>query len=236
MTQSFIEHDRCPDSWLHGVLADLEWFSRLLPTALPDPDAMHSGDLTSLIDAWQQPNCPWKSMLKRALSKHLDQEHMMSEVDHFHHWAYRIVKQAGATILTNDDVWTDMAFGEFVCDCGRRFTTAQGLALHRRKVHQIFSPEHSMIDGATCAHCLKFFWSSARLQQHLFYMPRNGGVNSCYEALRAQGFQIERQTINIPKELVGTVRLDALQASGPQFQGHTQTQKEVVHILADCAL
>ena len=113
----------------------------------------------------------------------------MNEVHQFHDLIFRTLKDAGAEIQTSplSHCSGDTSI-EHSCECGRTFTTAQGLALHKRKVHKIFSPEHDLVAGAVCANCLKYFWTSARLQQHLAYMPRHGGVNQCYAALCARGF------------------------------------------------
>ncbi|CAK9001174.1 unnamed protein product, partial [Durusdinium trenchii] len=95
------------------------------------------------------------------------------------------------------------------------FTTAKGLARHKRLGHKEFSMEHNMVDGATCPHCLQYFWTSARLQQHLAYVSRKTGVNACYQALARQGFCASYSTAYRPKELVEINRADALQALGP---------------------
>ena len=116
------------------------------------------------------------------------------------------------------------------CPCGRSFTTAQGLALHRVRAHQQFAPEHNLICGATCPPCLRFFWTSARLQQHLASIPRGGGVNICYQALTERGYTTEYQAIGAPKRLPGAVRLDALQTPGHFCLFSTTHEKEIAKV------
>ena len=226
-----LEYARCPDSWLHGLFADIDWLRTLLPEALPGIDQLISRDLTPLIEAWSMRLLPWKSLLKRALKKHLLQERMMADVHLFHDIIFKTLRGAGADIRSSFDSGSPGdGLLEFKCDCGRIFTTAQGLSLHKRKVHQIFAPEHHLVGGAVCPHCLKFFWTSARLQQHLAYMPRHGGVNHCFAALSARGFVTEYTAVKAPPHLHGAVRLDAMQTAGPAWYGPTAAQKEIFQV------
>ena len=201
------------DSWLHGLAADLRWLSQLIPDCVPFGEAW---DFTKIIDFWQDPRLAWPRLLKRAWTIYLRQEHMMTDLielsDHF----YDVLHQAGAEFDPELSQLFDQPREEIHhCRCGRSFATAQGLALHRVRAHQQFAPEHNLICGATCPHCLRFFWSSARLQQHLAYMPRDGGVNVCFQALTARGYTTEYANVSIPRQIHGAVRLDALQAQGP---------------------
>jgi hypothetical protein len=61
----------------------------------------------------------------------------------------------------------DQMYVEYTCFCGRSFTTAQGLAAHKRQKHQIGAMKRHLIDGPTGPSCLMFFWSRQRLYQHL---------------------------------------------------------------------
>lgn len=77
----------------------------------------------------------------------------------------------------------------------------------------------------TCPHCLKYLWTPARVKQHLSYIPRGGGGNPCYNALRKAGYVAEQvdqdeeeQGGHLPlKTTRGINRRDALQAAGPML-------------------
>ena len=179
-----LEKTHCQNSWLDGLIADLQWLREVVPQALPP---FEGTDLTEMIDYWQKEGIPWKSLLKRAVKKHKLQEEMMSEVHVAHDTILRTLRQAGATFQPD----SDQVFGHprgmasYACACGRGFSTPQGLALHKRKAHGINAPEHPFVVGATCPACLQFFWSSNRLAMHLSYMPRAGAVNQCFDYLWA---------------------------------------------------
>eukprot|EP00438_Fugacium_kawagutii_P019842 Skav227937 [mRNA] locus=scaffold146:464374:475885:- [translate_table: standard] len=102
----------------------------------------------------------------------------------------------------------------FVCGCGRGFTTAQGLQLHKWKAHGTPSPERRFLAGATCPVCLRFYWSTQRLQQHLAYMPRSGEPNRCYAALQAAEFQADYFCLP-QSQLPAGQRCDYIQGFGP---------------------
>eukprot|EP00438_Fugacium_kawagutii_P006334 Skav217722 [mRNA] locus=scaffold308:54725:63844:- [translate_table: standard] len=97
----------------------------------------------------------------------------------------------------------------------RAFATAQGLAVHKRHKHQIFSLEHDLVQGHTCPSCFRCFWSTQRLQQHLSYISRKTGQNRCYQALRQQGYQAEYSATGIEQAWKGASRLEAIQLPGP---------------------
>ena len=101
-----LEFAECQDSWLHGLFADLVWLGQVLPNAIPNIKELQKEDLTSMIEAWQRPEIPWKSSLKRALQKHLLQDHMMSEVHALHERAFNALKQAEAKISGIDALET----------------------------------------------------------------------------------------------------------------------------------
>eukprot|EP00435_Cladocopium_sp_Y103_P011810 s1660_g3.t1 len=210
----FQEHRFCPESWLHGLFADLAWLQNLVPDSLP-PGCTQ--DLTPLLDLWQQPHFPWKRILRRAWTLYLDQEEMMWQIMKSHSRVIQTLKTFGAEF--QPDPLSELDSGPMEtshpCHCGRTFSTPQGLALHKWKVHNQHAPEHGMIDGAVCPACLKSLWSSNRLRLHLSYMPRDGGVNPCFDFLQRTGFTIEPAAVHIPAHLRGTMRLDALPGYGP---------------------
>ena len=201
------------DSWLHGLAADLRWLNTILPDSVPFTDSL---DFTEIIDFWQQSNLPWKRILKRAWAVGTAQEHMMADVQELNSTFFSILKSAGAEFDPEaHQLLEPHREDSHHCECGRTFNSAQGLALHRVKAHQLFAPEHNLVCGATCPNCLRFFWTSARLQQHLAYIPRRGGGNACYQALVARGYSTEFLPAKVPPPLKGAIRLDAIQTFGP---------------------
>ena len=158
------------------------------------------------------PRANWKRTLKRAWKLCIAQEHMMADVQFLNAQIFQTLRQGGAEFdPTPEQNQRQNREEVHICQCGRPFTTAQGLALHRVRTHQQYAPEHNLVCGATCPNCLRFFWSSAILQQHLAYIPRGGGGNRCYQALRERGYTTEYQPELLPRQRQGVLRLDALQ-------------------------
>eukprot|EP00435_Cladocopium_sp_Y103_P035191 s524_g9.t1 len=211
-----IEHRWRTDSWLHGLFSDLAWLRALCPEEVP-PECVH--DLTKLIDLWQCPTFNWKRCLRKAWKLYLAQEEMMWHIEQGHTRVYDVLLAHGAefsvdprSISAQPQRHCETAFP---CHCGRVFSSPQGLALHKWKVHDQHAPEFHMVDGAVCPACLTFLWSSNRLRMHLTYMPRDGSINPCYEFLRSTGFFTTPTPAAIPAHLRGTMRLDALPGYGP---------------------
>ena len=209
-----IERAHCGEgAWLRGLQADYEWLRNLSPADLP---VCSSGDFTELIEIWQSQSMPWKRILKQAVRRHHLQEEIMVDAHHFHHNILKELKKAGATFSPDIDSVLGAARDEcHRCDCGRVFTSSQGLALHQKKRHGRQAPEAPFITGATCPACMTYFWSSNRLAMHLAYMPRSGGVNQCFAALQRRGGKYEVETVAIPAERAHAVRLDSLRSEGP---------------------
>ena len=207
------EHALCPNSWMHGLLADLEWLQKLEPH-LPYKPPVNTEDLTDLFDYWQGGHREWQKRIKAALQRHLRQEGMMHQMHRMHTQLFQIFKDQ-ATFL-NDTFVDDVTKHEYVCFCNRTFTTPQGLASHKRLAHNIGAREKHLIDGATCPCCLKFLWTRQRLYQHLAYIPRKGQVNHCFQSLQRSGFQVTDECSTVVSDkLAGLHRTEALQAMGP---------------------
>ena len=216
------------DSWLHGLAADLRWLNAVVPGSTPFADTM---DFTGVIDFWQHRSLPWKRILKGAWTICTAQEYMMTDLHELSATFFGVLKSAGAEFDPDSaDVQEPTREDSHHCPCGRSFTTAQGLALHRVKAHRQFAPEHNFICGATCPHCLRFFWTSSRLQQHLAYIPRRGGGNACYQALLARGYTTDYLAVKVPQSLQGTVRLDSLPTLGPCGQFVPAGQLEIAEV------
>ena len=207
------EYDATPDSWLHGVFADIEWLRELLPDDIPISWAT---DLTDLFEFWETSGQTWRNWVKRALRKHLHQERMMHEVHRLHRDIFKLIEDQGGEFTPHPSLTDTRCDQGHQCFCGRHFTTAQGLALHRRKAHDIHAPEYRLVDGATCPCCLKFFWTSQRLYQHLAYISRKTLRNPCFQQLMKNGYSIAFESQRLPNHVHGLGRVDALQTSGPQ--------------------
>ena len=208
-----IEHSKHADSWLHGVFADLRWLHQLDPSRIP----LHwTHDLTEPIEYWQSGGAGWKATLRKLGRRHILQESMMTEVHGWHRKIFQVLEQAGGAFSNRPSVLTqDAISADFQCFCGRAFTTAVGLATHQRKQHQIFSPEHAFLTGATCPACLKHFWTTQRLQQHLAYVSRRSGRNDCFQTLMKAGFQGDYTRVTMPSTVEGLNRVNWVPAYGP---------------------
>lgn len=212
------------DSWLEGVAADLEWMRNV--GACPE----HPGisDLDAAIDMWSaNPDSKgqWKNLLRITLRRHLQQEAMIHETHGLQRSILRVLSTHGARFNPDPREQVSRAT-TFECFCGQSFSTGQGLASHKRIKHGVRAPESDLLDGATCPCCLKFFWSTQRLQQHLSYISRRTGRNDCYNWLRARGYRSndEVDKTYIPSNKVGLSRLEALPAFGPPL--HLETLEE----------
>ena len=95
------------------------------------------------------------------------------------------------------------------------------------------------LQGATCPSCLRHFWTTQRLQQHLAYIPRRVGFNPCFFALSSQGYHADYEQVSFPRFVQGLQRVEALQVYGPQplqLSANARTrdrwQKELDELLA----
>ena len=135
----------------------------------------------------------------------------MTEVHGWHRKIFQTIEQAGGILTPHpSELVADAGTADHQCYCGRAFTTAVGLATHRRKAHQIFSAE-----GATCPACMKHFWSTQRLQQHLAYISRRTGRNEYFQTLMRAGFKAEYSGVTLPVDFLGLDRANWIQAYEP---------------------
>eukprot|EP00435_Cladocopium_sp_Y103_P010311 s2002_g2.t1 len=201
-------------SWLHGVFADLAWLHQLDPVSVP----FHwTQDLTEAIDHWQAGAVGWKALLRRLGKRHVQQEAMMAEVSAWHRKIFHVLTRAGGSFSPSPFAkQLDTNLADHQCFCGRAFTSAVGLATHQRKQHNMMSPEHEMLNGATCPACLRHFWSTQRLQQHLSYVSRRTGRNDCFQILKNAGYQADYARVCMPKDFVGLDRVNWVEVEGPR--------------------
>ena len=223
------------DSWLLGLKYDLAWLCTVEPEGSIPLQEVRSAveprkvELTTLIDFWQSDTAQWKACIRRAWKKFQFQETMMHELFQMHKTFFRTLEGAQASFEPSPYEPVDIITKVFECRCGRQFSTAQGLATHRRKQHQEFSYEHDLLSGTTCPECLRHFWTKQRLYQHLSYVSRKTGLSRCYQALRQRGFQFDSEVGHfnqMPAEVRGLSRVDALQAQGPLLPLPVRGQQE----------
>ena len=205
-----------PDSWMHGLKYDLAWLHDLEPDA---PPCLRSrADLSDVFDFWQAGGRQWKLRVKRAWTRYQMQEGMCNTLFGMHKSFFKILLQHGGSFQPEPFQGQAETRKEFHCQCGRTFSTQQGLACHRRQMHHEFAPEHSMLVGETCPACLKYFWTKQRLYLHLAYVSRRTGVNKCFQQLKKMNFcglPSEQPFQEKPLEVRGLARVEAVQTLGP---------------------
>ena len=139
------------DSWLAGLKADIAWLWQLVEP--PNPFwATH--DLTDLIDFWQSGNRGWKKLVKQAWRRYVMQEAMIHEAEAYHCQIFSLLKSHQADFEGDiaGRLQLDEAMMTHECDqCSRCFSSAVGLATHRRKSHGLFSLEHDRMMFAQLA-------------------------------------------------------------------------------------
>ena len=191
-----------PEAWLHCLHHDLAWLQKVRPN-----DTRWPRDFNQLREFWHGGAPQWKSIVKSAIQRHLHQEATALEVRLWHSRCITTLKDAGTTLegLSHAEILDH----HYTCHCGTSFLTLKGLAVHRWKKHQIHAPERQLAQSASCPVCLRFFWTTQRMQQHLAYAPRGGGPNLCYEQLlRLQpDHEALRVDERVPKEVAHFRRL-----------------------------
>ena len=215
------EHHHGTQSWLAGLHDAIRWFNEV---AMPQDEI--PTDIEALKDYWRSEGLRWKRVLMKVTRRHMFQEHTIEQVKQYHRTFYKTLRSAGADFWPDPFALTgsDLTYS---CACGRTFSTGQGLATHKRKAHGIFSPEHQFLQGATCPQCLKFFWSTQRLQQHLRYIPRRIGYNPCFAALLAVGYTTDYEAVPRPRHVKGLQRIETQPTYGPHGRQATLHDLEI---------
>eukprot|EP00438_Fugacium_kawagutii_P005837 Skav231067 [mRNA] locus=scaffold524:41617:47142:- [translate_table: standard] len=226
------EHQLTTDSWLHGVCMDLQWVDAVRPNTLP---AGWEHDLTDFFDWIQNPATPWKRIIAQVWQRHLKQEEIGLRTLQMHKLIFRELRALGATFEPAPFEDLDPVDQVYECECGRTFSSGQGLSTHRRKAHGHFSAEHHLLQGSCCPCCLRQFWSTQRLQQHLAYRSRRTGLNSCFQQLQSWGVQVPYEPCKIPADFAGLHRVEALRVEGPVFHRKDVRQQEMDLITEDLA-
>ena len=196
-------------SWMEALQQDLDWCKTMLQQKFPSNEACPF----ALVQFWRSSPRRWKQLVKKVYALSLYEEATAAEVRAWHQEIFDVVTANGGEVggrRTEPD-------GTVTCHCGKVCRNAQGLSVHKWKKHAEHAPEHRFVTGASCPVCLRWLWSSHRVRMHLSYVPRNGGVNKCFETLMASEVvdaEESRMQVKLPAEMKG-IRLEALQCSGP---------------------
>ena len=186
-------------SWLHELHTDLTWLSNLveLPFSLPPVDGVDWKEVWSGIALCSR----WKALVRRGFHRHLHQEAIAFETVKLHHEIFLTLEEAGLQKVSPPDTYNteDM----YVCEeCSQEFMTKKLLALHMYHAHKQYSDESVYVQGTVCPGCLKQFWTSLRLIQHLKYRP-----NRCYARTHGSRLPDEPISIKMPTHLEGLKRI-----------------------------
>ena len=209
--------------WLFEVEDDLDWLRSCLNLtslpATPTTTAAWKDFFLWLREA--QP--PWKSWLKRATKMHFLRENIAHECRSFHKQAQKIMEKHGAAFHT-PVIETEGGRNHACPECNAVFNTSTGMAVHRAKKHGVHSPLRDYVQSATCAGCLKFMWTTARVVQHLRYRP-----NRCFDRIFASCTPHGYEPVELPDHLQKVKRLPAVRHKhGPLLP--LPREKERVHL------
>eukprot|EP00435_Cladocopium_sp_Y103_P052375 s1176_g16.t1 len=195
--------------WLFEVQRDLVWMQSLV--ALP-------AEVPALVDDWPEfwhslRDCHhWKSLVKKACKKHLLQERIARDVDHYHHLITAELSTSGFHLLRGDEHPDLPDRPLHRCpDCPMTFPSKQALASHAYQVHGQQSCERQYIQSTVCPGCLRDHHTTWRLQQHLRYRP-----NGCFDRIDGARLPDVPITIRLPSHLRHIKRLPAVRRhAGP---------------------
>lgn len=165
---------------------------------------------------WRTQPRKWINVVKKAFYKGKLQESIAHETRGWHHTILTDLQRLGCKFLGGPGKPPD---GTHQCHCGKLCRSAQGLAVHKMKVHGERAPESRFLESPLCPVCMTWFWTVHRLRMHLSYVPRDGSVNRCFSVLSRSTINVEpgsenKEYYEIPTALRG-MRLDAISVEGP---------------------
>ena len=189
--------------WLFEVLEDLKWMAQFheLPFALP---ASREG----WIEAWEQLRQarPWKRWVRTAVRKHLEQEKIAYEIRTYHQNIRSEFERFGMKLMTHCDTSLPQVTTVFACShCPASFNSAQQLAVHAFKLHQVRAEESYYVQTEICPGCLKNFHTTFRVVQHLRYRK-----NLCWDRINGVRPPDVPGQVTLPEHLAGVHRLPAV--------------------------
>lgn len=190
--------------WLCEVATDLQWLSEIvdLPFAVPStrPDWL---TLWTILQEFH----PWKSLVKRACRKHLTQNRIARDVEHYHNVILAELESVGFQTwqgLPPSSEGTQQQ--RYSCDqCDMTFASAHARGSHAYQVHGTLSDERPYVQSTVCPGCLKDHHTTWRVQQHLKYRQ-----NGCWDRIHGAREPAEPCTIKLPKHLQHVQRLPAV--------------------------
>ena len=204
------------ESWLAYLERDIQWLQSLL---LNLHEEEWNKDWLSRRSFWQTSPKEWCRLVTRACKIFKAQEGNISMVRSWHRKIFgALIHDGGAKIpIWTEDVEAPITqLNSFRCHCNKSFASKRALAVHQAKAHNMHAPEYKHASGGTCPVCLRHFWSTHRLRQHLAYMPRSGEVNACFSKLQLiEPEQGPPELIKITGDFRGINRLDSVTAAGP---------------------
>ena len=212
------EAAECKNSWRGGLSEDIRWLVQRVPHIIPDDLKGKETDLDTSSQWWKNNPKHWKKIIARAVRQHLKQEEIMVGVRKWHRKIYSVIEQAGLRWNPHPfEVTQNREDVTFPCShCDRVFTTPQGRGVHMWKSHGRHAPEWQFVSGSTCPACQLHCWTTARLYQHLSYIPRNGQANKCFAFLQSTGFEVgEHERHYMESKQKGHTRVEAKRLAGP---------------------
>ena len=222
------EEALCKRSWLGGLQEDIRWIKTTIPHLLP-PDLMKEPvKMEDWTAWWKEHPQQWRKLVARAVRQHLKQEEIMTGVRRWHRHIFKAVEQIGIRWQPHPFEAVDPSIDtNFPCQhCERVFTTPQGRGVHLWKAHGRHAPEWKFVSGSTCPACQTHFWTTARLYQHLAYLPRKNQVNKCYALLQAIGHQeTNHERHYLTAEHKGHTRVESKKVEGPVNLPITEDQR-----------
>lgn len=189
--------------WLFEVLDDLQWLAqfRELPFLLPASRA-------DWIEAWEQLRQArsWKRWISTAVRKHLEQEKIAWEIRTYH-WSIRSeLERFGMELVQPLDSSLPKNPSVFACSrCNATFASAQQLAVHAFRLHQVRADESYYVQTEICPGCLKNFHTTFRVVQHLRYRK-----NLCWDRIYGVRPPDVPGHVTLPEHLAGVHRLPAV--------------------------
>ena len=190
--------------WLCEVATDLQWLSEIveLPFAVPTtrPDWL---TLWTTLQGFH----PWKSLVKRACRKHLTQNRIARDVEHYHNVILAELDSAGFPTWQGSPPQAEGTPQQcFRCDqCDMTFASAHARGSHAYQVHGTLSDERPYVQSTVCPGCLKDHHTTWRVQQHLKYRQ-----NGCWDRIHGAREPAEPCTIKLPTHLQHVQRLPAV--------------------------
>ena len=208
--------------WLFEVAQDLECMkaTHYLPFDVPQDRA---GWFSSWDSLRNHPN--WRGAVQTAVRKHLVQERIAYQVRFFHNSMFEELTQHGMILYKPEIEEADLPTHEFSCsNCALKFSTAKQLWAHSLRVHGTRALESYYAPSEVCQGCLRTFFTTQRVVQHLRYRP-----NKCWERIYGVCQPTEPTSVHLPEHLAGVHRLPATRHhAGPlRPTAHHRERQEV---------